>query len=111
MAARTGSSRAPRPTASTTLGFLLASVGQRTQSEFRQALAALDRHPRAFGVLLALDEAGALSQQQLSRRLGVPPSRVVPADVRLAIAHLPSPTCGARSPAASRRPSWRGRPA
>ena len=34
-------------------------------------------HPRAFGVLLALSAEDGQSQQQLSRSLGIPASRIV----------------------------------
>jgi DNA-binding MarR family transcriptional regulator len=59
------------------LGFALASVGQQVQHQFRLALEPHRLHPRAFGVLLALDATDAPSQQQLSRSLGIPASRVV----------------------------------
>lgn len=59
------------------LGFVLASAGQRAQSHFRAALEPHGLHPRAFGVLLALSDIDGQSQQQLSRNLTIPASRVV----------------------------------
>lgn len=59
------------------LGFALASAGQQAQHRFRVALEPHQLHPRAFGVLLALSAADGQSQQQLSRGLAIPASRVV----------------------------------
>ena len=61
----------------TLLGFALASAGQRVQHRFRLALEPHLLHPRAFAVLLALSTTDGQSQQQLSRSLSIPPSRVV----------------------------------
>lgn len=59
------------------LGFVLASAGRHAQSRFRIALEPHGLHPRAFGVLLALNDTNGQSQQQLSRNLAIPASRVV----------------------------------
>jgi DNA-binding MarR family transcriptional regulator len=66
------------------LGFLIASIGQQAMSAFRVRLQPHGLHPRAFAVLWALLEAdeprlpgGGQSQQDLSRRLGIPASRLV----------------------------------
>ena len=59
------------------LGFALASAGQQAQHGFRVALEPHQLHPRAFGVLLALSATDGQSQQQLSRSLAIPASRVV----------------------------------
>jgi DNA-binding MarR family transcriptional regulator len=59
------------------LGFALATIGQQAQHRFRSALEPHGLHPRAFGVLLALSATEAQSQQQLSRSLGIPASRIV----------------------------------
>jgi DNA-binding MarR family transcriptional regulator len=67
------------------LGFLIASVGQQAMSAFRARLQPHGLHPRAFAVLWALREAeeprspGAAgrSQQDISRSLGIPASRLV----------------------------------
>ena len=59
------------------LGFALASAGQLAQHRFRLALEPHGLHPRAFGVLLALSAEDGQSQQQLSRSLGIPASRIV----------------------------------
>lgn len=63
--------------ASAPLGFLVASVGNETMSAFRAALASHDVHPRHFAVLWALADDGGQSQQELSRALHIPASRVV----------------------------------
>ncbi len=66
------------------LGFLIASIGQQAMSAFRARLQPHGLHPRAFAVLWVLveaDGAGAdvagRSQQDLSRSLGIPASRLV----------------------------------
>lgn len=59
------------------LGFLVASVGNQTMSAFRVALASYDIHPRQFAVLWALAAADGRSQQELSKALHIPASRVV----------------------------------
>jgi DNA-binding MarR family transcriptional regulator len=67
------------------LGFLVASVGQQAMSAFRAHLQPHGLHPRAFAVLWTLLEAddseapGAdgQSQQDLSRSLRIPASRLV----------------------------------
>jgi DNA-binding MarR family transcriptional regulator len=59
------------------LGFLLAAVGQQTMSAFRTRLEPLGIHPRAYAVLWAVSEGSDPSQRDLSRALGLPPSRMV----------------------------------
>jgi DNA-binding MarR family transcriptional regulator len=59
------------------LGFLLAAVGQQTMSAFRTRLEPLGIHPRAYAVLWAVSENSDPSQRELSRVLGLPPSRMV----------------------------------
>lgn len=78
MESTTGLESATRTVSSSPmLGFVLASAGQQAQSSFRAALEPHGLHPRAFGVLLALIAADGQSQQQLSRNLGIPASRIV----------------------------------
>ena len=59
------------------LGFLLAAVGQQAMSAFRTRLEPLGIHPRAYAVLWAVSEGSDPSQRDLSRALGLPPSRMV----------------------------------
>ena len=59
------------------LGFLLAAVGQQAMSAFRARLEPLGIHPRAYAVLWAVSEGSDPSQRDLSRALGLPPSRMV----------------------------------
>lgn len=75
----------PDPAISAPLGFLIASVGQQAMSAFSARLKPHGVHPRAFAVLSALVEAAGpsargvvdRSQQDLSRDLGIPASRLV----------------------------------
>lgn len=66
-----------RPTENQLGGSLVASVGYATASGFRLALAPLRLHPREFAVLRALGSDDGASQQDLSRSLHVPGSRMV----------------------------------
>ena len=59
------------------LGFLLAAAGQQAMSAFRSRLEPLGIHPRAYAVLWAVSEGSDPSQRELSRALGLPPSRMV----------------------------------
>ena len=59
------------------LGFLLAAAGQPAMSAFRSRLEPLGIHPRAYAVLWAVSEGSDPSQRDLSRALGLPPSRMV----------------------------------
>jgi len=59
------------------VGFLLAAVGQQTMNAFRTRLEPLGIHPRAYAVLSAISEGSDPSQRELSRALGLPPSRMV----------------------------------
>lgn len=66
-----------RPTESQLGGFLVASVGYATAAGFNQAMVPLGLHPREFAVLRALGAGDGASQQDLSRLLHVPGSRMV----------------------------------
>lgn len=59
------------------LGFQIAAVGQQAMTAFRARLARLGVQPRAYAVLWAIDEGPDLSQRELARVLGLPPSRIV----------------------------------
>lgn len=66
-----------RPSENQLGGFLVASVGYATASGFSQAMAPFGLHPREFAVLRALGGGDGASQQDLSRALHVPGSRMV----------------------------------
>src|SRR4051794_23641953 len=59
------------------LGFLLAQLGTHAHRRFAERLAALDLHPRHFGMLSHLAAAEGQSQQALSVALGIHRSAVV----------------------------------
>lgn len=59
-------------------GYLLARVGAESRRRWARMLAEHGLTPHHFGALLTLDQAGALSQQQLSRAIGLDPRNVVP---------------------------------
>ena len=69
------SSPLPDPTAS--LAFLLAQVGAHASGVFADRLEPLDLTPPQVGVLCNIAQADGLSQQALSERLGLFPSRLV----------------------------------
>lgn len=71
------SQQSDQPVDSGSLGFLVASVGQQAQAAFRLRLEPHGLHPRAYAVLSALVSGADHSQHDLSRLLGLPPSRIV----------------------------------
>src|SRR3954447_9600224 len=58
-------------------GFLLVQLGTNEHRRFAERLAALDLHPRHFGMLSHLAAAEGQSQQALSNALGIHRSAVV----------------------------------
>src|SRR3989442_11417441 len=75
-----GGSRTPSPDAALTAstGFLLARVGSESRRRWTQALADLGLRPSHYGVLMALGQLGATSQQQLAKVTGIDPRNAVP---------------------------------
>jgi DNA-binding MarR family transcriptional regulator len=59
------------------IGFTLSSLGYAVARAFTETLAPLGIEPRDFALLRAVDAAGGASQQAISERLGIPPSRMV----------------------------------
>jgi DNA-binding MarR family transcriptional regulator len=59
------------------IAFLLAQLGAHAADEFARSLAPLELTPGLAGVLRLLRVEPGLSQQDLARRLGLVPSRVV----------------------------------
>jgi DNA-binding MarR family transcriptional regulator len=59
------------------LTFLLAQVGAHAAMRFGERISRLHLTPPDAGVLRMLGASGGLSQQELSRRLGIHPSRLV----------------------------------
>jgi DNA-binding MarR family transcriptional regulator len=57
--------------------FLLAQVGAHAASKFTDRLAALELTPPDAGILRLLRAANGISQQELSGKLGIHPSRLV----------------------------------
>jgi DNA-binding MarR family transcriptional regulator len=57
--------------------FLLAQVGAHAAAKFAERLAALDLVPSHAGTLRLIRASSGISQQELSSRLGVAPSRLV----------------------------------
>ena len=61
----------------TSTGYLLARVGAESRRMWARMLAEHDLTPHHFGMLMTLDQAGAATQQQLSRAVGVDPRNAV----------------------------------
>jgi len=59
------------------LAFLLAQVGAHAAMRFGERISRLNLTPPDAGILRMLDASGGLSQQELSTRLGIHPSRLV----------------------------------
>src|SRR5882724_9890646 len=59
------------------LAFLLAQVGAHAAMRFGERIARLNLTPPDAGILRMLGASGGLSQQELSARLGIHPSRLV----------------------------------
>ena len=57
--------------------FLLAQVGAHAASQFAERLSALQLSPPDAGILRLLRTTSGISQQELSARLGIHPSRLV----------------------------------
>ena len=62
---------------SSQLAFLLAQVGAHAATKFAERLAVLQLIPPDAGILGMLGRAAGISQQELSARLGIHPSRLV----------------------------------
>jgi DNA-binding MarR family transcriptional regulator len=67
----------PAPELSRRAGFLLVQLGAHAHRRFAERLAALDLHPRHFGMLSHLAASEGQSQQALSIALGIHRSAVV----------------------------------
>jgi len=59
------------------LAFLLAQVGAHAAMRFGERISRLNLTPPDAGILRMLSASGGLSQQELSARLGIHPSRLV----------------------------------
>jgi DNA-binding MarR family transcriptional regulator len=59
-------------------GYLLARMGAQSRRRWARMLAEHGLTPHHYGVLLVLDRAGPVSQQQLSRGIGIDPRNAVP---------------------------------
>jgi DNA-binding MarR family transcriptional regulator len=59
------------------LAFLLAQVGAHAAMRFGERISRLNLTPPDAGILRLLGASGGLSQQELSTRLGIHPSRLV----------------------------------
>src|SRR5260370_40440743 len=59
------------------LAFLLAQVGAHAAMRFGERISRLNLTPPDAGILRLLGASGGLSQQDLSTRLGIHPSRLV----------------------------------
>ena len=59
------------------LAFLLAQVGAHAAMRFGERISSLNLVPSDAGILRMLGSSGGLSQQELSMRLGIHPSRLV----------------------------------
>jgi DNA-binding MarR family transcriptional regulator len=62
----------------TSTGYLLARVGVESRRAWARMLVDRGMTPHHFGVLMALDQRGPTSQQQLSRLVGIDPRNAVP---------------------------------
>jgi DNA-binding MarR family transcriptional regulator len=74
---RTSAQAAPARELSRRAGFLLVQLGSHAHRRFAERLAALDLHPRHFGMLSHLAASEGQSQQALSIALGIHRSAVV----------------------------------
>src|SRR5262245_62562965 len=72
MGEMTGGPQHPRSTA-----FLLAQVGAHAAGKFAERLLALGLVPAHAGTLRLINASSGISQQALSSKLGLPPSRLV----------------------------------
>jgi DNA-binding MarR family transcriptional regulator len=59
-------------------GYLLYLAGAEARRRWAQMLAELALTPHQFGVLMVLDQHGAMSQREVSRLLGIDPRNAVP---------------------------------
>lgn len=59
-------------------GYLLARVGSDSRRRWARTLVEEDLTPHHYSALIALDQLGAMSQQQLSHRVGIDPRNAVP---------------------------------
>jgi DNA-binding MarR family transcriptional regulator len=59
------------------VGFTVSSIGYAVARRFKEILAPFDLEPREFALLRAVAAAEGQSQQALSARLQIPPSRMV----------------------------------
>ena len=77
-------------------GYLLARVGSDSRRRWARTLVEEDLTPHHYSALIALDQLGAMSQQQLSRLVGIDPRNAVPVidqlQARGLIARNPDPT-------------------
>ncbi|MEO5745117.1 MAG: MarR family transcriptional regulator [Terracoccus sp.] len=77
-------------------GYLLARVGSESRRAWARTLAEEDLTPHHYSALIALDQLGAMSQQQLSHLVGIDPRNAVPVidqlQTRGLLARNPDPT-------------------
>jgi len=77
-------------------GYLLARVGRESRRRWARTLTDLDLTPHQYSALMALDQLGAMSQQTLSRRVGIDPRNAGPVidslDAAGLIDRTPDPT-------------------
>ncbi len=77
-------------------GYLLARVGSNSRRLWARTLLEEDLTPHHYSALIALDHLGAMSQQQLSRLVGIDPRNAVPVidqlQARALLARNPDPT-------------------
>lgn len=77
-------------------GYLLARVGSDSRRRWARTLVEEDITPHHYSALIALDQLGAMSQQQLSQLLGIDPRNTVPVIDQLQsrglLARNPDPT-------------------
>lgn len=59
-------------------GYLLARVGTDSRRRWARTLTEQEITPHHYSALIALDQLGAMSQQQLSRLVGIDPRNAVP---------------------------------
>jgi len=77
-------------------GYLLARVGSDSRRRWARTLLEEDLTPHHYSALIALDQLGAMSQQQLSHLVGIDPRNAVPVidqlQTRGLLARNPDPT-------------------
>ncbi len=77
-------------------GYLLARVGSDSRRRWARTLLEEDLTPHHYSALIALDQLGAMSQQQLSHLVGIDPRNAVPVidqlQTRGLVARNPDPT-------------------